>query len=148
MFFLPELLQLALRFSQLENFPFQLRDVPICGLEFRHSHSQGSLQPAHPRMQAGKSGFHLWHESFCALHLPAQQANRAGTELGEIAIIIRHETVTAKTFDQFRTRLQKAMDDAGVGTARAATPEAAAAAAAAPVPPAEPEKPAPKRTPR
>jgi len=43
--------------------------------------------------------------------------------------------------DQFRTRLQKAMDDAGVGTARAATPEAAAAAAAAPVPPAEPEKP-------
>jgi len=43
--------------------------------------------------------------------------------------------------DQFRTRLQKAMDDASVGTARAATPEAAAAAAGAPVPPAEPEKP-------
>ena len=43
--------------------------------------------------------------------------------------------------DHFRTRLQKAMDDAGVGTARAATPEAAAAAAAV-VPPAEPEKPA------
>jgi hypothetical protein len=33
--------------------------------------------------------------------------------------------------DQFRTRLQKAMDDAGVGTARAATPTAAAAAVAA-----------------
>src|SRR5438874_5143500 len=44
--------------------------------------------------------------------------------------------------DQFRTRLQKAMDDAGVGTARAATPEAAATAATQAPPPAEPEKPA------
>ena len=42
--------------------------------------------------------------------------------------------------DQFRTRLQKAMDDAGVGTARAATPEAAATAATQ-APPAEPQKP-------
>ena len=43
--------------------------------------------------------------------------------------------------DQFRTRLQKAMDDAGVGTARAATPEAAAAAATAPPPEAAPPRP-------
>jgi Cdc6-like AAA superfamily ATPase len=40
--------------------------------------------------------------------------------------------------DQFRTRLQKAMDHAGVGTARAATPAAAAAAAAAAAPSPEP----------
>ena len=50
-------------------------------------------------MQAGKSGFHRRHESCSALHLPAQQANRAGTEFAEIAIIIRQETVTAETFD-------------------------------------------------